>query len=101
MTGGVMIVESSPSSDRDTPAYHDWYENTHIPEMLRIEGFVSARRLEPLEGGSFVVIYEIEGDPEQARAALGEALSSGKVSRPEGVRLDPPPTVRYLREFGG
>ncbi|MEU9017768.1 hypothetical protein [Actinomadura sp. NPDC048394] len=100
MPSGVMIVESSPSSDRDGPAYHDWYENTHIPEMLRVEGFVSARRLEPLEGGSFVVIYEIEGDPEKAKAALAEALSSGKVSRPEGVSLDPPPTVRYLRQMG-
>lgn len=101
MPSGVMIVESAPSSDRDTPAYHDWYQNTHIPEMLRIEGFVSARRLESLDGGGFVVIYEIEGDPEKARAALGEAQASGRLSRPEGVRLDPPPKVRYLREFGG
>lgn len=101
MSSGVLIVESSPSSDRDTPAYHDWYENTHIPEMLRIEGFVSARRLEAFEGGAFVVIYEIEGDPEKARAALGEAQASGRLSRPEGVRLDPPPKIRFLRRIGG
>ncbi|MDL4816461.1 DUF4286 family protein [Actinomadura opuntiae] len=101
MPSGVMIVESSPSSDRDTPAYHDWYENKHIPEMLQIEGFVSARRLESVEGGTFVVIYEIEGDLEKAKAALGEAQSSGRLSRPEGVRLDPPPKIRYLRQIGG
>ncbi|MWA02490.1 hypothetical protein F8568_019355 [Actinomadura sp. LD22] len=101
MTGGVLIVESSPSSDRDTPAYHDWYQNTHIPEMLQIPGFVSARRLESLDGDTFLVIYEIEGDLEKAKAALGEAQSSGRLSRPEGVRLDPPPKVRYLRQLGG
>src|SRR4051812_43653295 len=100
MPSGVMIVESSPSSGRDTPAYHDWYENKHIPEMLQIEGFVSARRLEALEGGAFVVIYEIEGDLEKAKAALSEAQASGRLSRPEGVRLAPPPTVRYLRQIG-
>ncbi|TDD86030.1 hypothetical protein E1293_10155 [Actinomadura darangshiensis] len=101
MTGGVMIVESCPSSTRDAPAYHDWYDNKHIPEVLRLEGFVSARRLESLDGGTFVVIYEIEGDLERAKAALSEAQSSGRLSRPEGVRLDPPPEIRYLRRRDG
>ncbi|MFB4297582.1 hypothetical protein [Actinomadura sp. NTSP31] len=100
MASGVMIVESRPASAEEAPAYHDWYDNKHIPEILKLEGFVSARRLEPLGGDTFVVIYEIEGDLEKAQAALREAQSSGALSRPEGVLLDPPPSVRYLRLLG-
>jgi hypothetical protein len=100
MASGVMIVESRPASAEEAPVYHDWYDNKHIPEILQLEGFVSARRFEPLDGDTFVVIYEIEGDLEKAQEALREAQSSGALSRPEGVRLDPPPKVRYLRLLG-
>jgi hypothetical protein len=99
MPKGVLIVESRPASPDEAAAYHDWYDNKHIPEVLQLEGFVSARRLEPLDGGMFVVIYEIDGDVEAAKAALGRAQASGSMSRPEGVQLDPPPTARYLNQI--
>jgi hypothetical protein len=100
MAHGLLIVESRPASPEQAVAYHHWYENKHIPEMLQLDGFVSARRLEPLaDDDGFVTLYEIEGDVEAAKTALMQALSSGAMSRPEGVRLDPPPTARYFREI--
>ncbi|MFB4309552.1 hypothetical protein [Actinomadura sp. GTD37] len=98
MPRGVLIVESRPASPAELSAYHDWYDNKHIPEVLRLEGFVAARRLESLDGETFTVIYEIDGDVQAARAALNRAQASGAMSRPEGVQLDPPPAVRFLRE---
>jgi hypothetical protein len=72
-----------------------------VPEILALDGFVSARRFEPVEGdGSFIAIYEIDTDDmDAARARLTEATSSGRHSTPVGVRLDPPPTVRYFQEI--
>jgi len=99
MPRGVLIVDSRPVSPAQLTAYHDWYDNKHIPEVLQLEGFVSARRLESLDGDTFTVIYEIDGEVEAARAALGRAQASGTMSRPEGVQLDPPPAVHYLREI--
>jgi hypothetical protein len=99
MPRGVLIVESRPASPEEAAAYHDWYDNKHVPEILQLEGFVSARRLEPVGGDVFIAIYEIDGDVEAARAALQRAQSSGTLSPPEGVQLDPPPTVRYLRQI--
>lgn len=96
MARGVLIVESRPASPEEATAYHDWYDNKHLPEILAVDGFVSARRLSALDGDSFIVIYEIEGDVEAAKAALGSAQASGTMSRPEGVQLTPPPTVRYF-----
>lgn len=97
MPNGLMIVESRPSSPEEAAAYHDWYDNTHVPEILEVPGFVSARRLASVDGDTFIAIYEIEGDVEDAKAALRKAQSSGTMSRPVGVQLDPPPSVRYFR----
>ena len=99
MARGVLIVESRPASPEEAAAYHDWYDNKHVPEILQLEGFVSARRLELVGGDAFIAIYEIDGDVEAAKAALQRAQSSGTMSRPEGVQLNPPPIVRYFRQI--
>ena len=99
MERGVLIVESRPASPEEAAAYHNWYDNKHLPEILQLEGFVSARRLESVGGDAFIVIYEIEGDIEAAKAVLQRAQSSGAMSRPEGVQLNPRPAVRYFRQI--
>ncbi|MDT3439386.1 MULTISPECIES: DUF4286 family protein [unclassified Pseudofrankia] len=99
MASGVLIVESRPASPAELAAYHDWYDHKHLPEILKVDGFVSARRLESLDTDTFIVIYEIDGDVEAAKAALGEAQATGALSRPERVQLSPPPTVRYFRQI--
>jgi hypothetical protein len=99
MAGGVMIVETAPSSPEELIAYHEWYDTVHVPEILKVDGFVSARRLESVDGNGFIAIYEIDGDVEAAKANLAAAQSSGTMSRPVGVRLDPPPSVRYFQTY--
>jgi hypothetical protein len=99
MARGVLIVESRPASPDEAAAYHDWYDNKHIPEILQLKGFVSARRLEPISGDTYLTVYEIEGDVDAAQAALQQAQSSGTMSRPEGLQLSPPPAVRYFRQI--
>jgi hypothetical protein len=98
MTTGVLIVQSQPSSPEQLADYEDWYDKKHIPEVLAIEGFVSARRLRLLDGETFVVIYEIDTDVETAKANLATMQASGAMSKPVGVCLDPPPTVQYFRD---
>src|SRR5262245_62916856 len=98
MTTGVLIVQSQPSSPEQLADYEDWYDKKHIPELLAIDGFVSARRLRALDGETFIVIYEIDIDVETAKANLAAVQGSGTMSKPVGVCLDPPPTVQYFRE---
>jgi hypothetical protein len=97
MARGLLIVESRPASPEQAAAYHDWYDSKHLPEILQLDGFTSARRLEDIDGDTFIVVYEIDGDVEAAKAALQQAQSSGTMSPPEGVQLNPRPTVRYFR----
>ena len=93
---GLMIVQSQPSSPEAVVDFHHWYDEVHLPEILKVDGIAAARRFEALEGGSFVAVYEIEGDVEQAKANLADAQRSGSMSRPVGVNLDPPPTVQWF-----
>ncbi len=101
MPKGILYVESRPASPEQAADYHKWYNETHIQEILAIDGFVSARRFEPVGGdGPFIAIYEIDTDDmDAARARLTEATKSGRNSTPVGVSFDPPPTVRYFQEI--
>ncbi|MEU4837136.1 hypothetical protein [Nocardia testacea] len=101
MPRGILYVESWPDLPERTAEYHRWYADIHIPEMLAIEGIVSARRLEPLSGdGGFVALYEVVADDLAAvQARMGARARSGEMSKPVAVRSDPPPTVRLLREI--
>jgi hypothetical protein len=96
---GLMIVQSRPSSPDAVDAFHRWYDEVHLPEILKVDGFVSARRLQALDGESFVAIYEVD-DVDRAKAGLAERQKSGNMTRPEGVQLDPPPTVQWFTDLG-
>jgi hypothetical protein len=72
-----------------------------MKEMSAIPGVVSARRFVPLgEDGPFIAIYELDADDLDAvRAEVADATRLGKLTKPVGLQIDPPPVVRYLREF--
>jgi hypothetical protein len=99
MDRDIFLVESRPKSPEFAATYHRWYEETHIPEILAVEGFVGARRLESVEGGSFLAIYDLDIDPEVAEANLAAARAAGNISPPEGLEDDPPPVRRYFRQL--
>jgi hypothetical protein len=97
MAQGILLVLSEPVSEADDAAYNDWYDHTHLPEVLALPGFSSARRFRMSEvqldsqGGldsvrsrfpsRYVATYEIEGpDLELAAKALAEASPGFTVS---------------------
>lgn len=101
MARGILLVESYPDSPELVDQYHKWYNETHLPEIVELEGFIAARRFEPVgEGGPFVAVYEFETDDiDSVRDRLSEAVQSGRLSAPEGLQREPSPKVRWLREF--
>src|SRR4051794_23845560 len=100
MAQTILMVESRPKSEEDAAAYHAWYDDVHIPELLSLDGFVSAQRYAGEEGASFLAIYEIDTDIATAKAAMVAAQSEGRMTAPVGVSLDPPPSVRYFTVRG-
>ena len=75
MAKALLLVESKPASPEQVDDYHAWHESTHIPEMLSVGGFVSARRWQADDGESFVTLYEIDTDVDTARANLSRPAS--------------------------
>lgn len=95
MTKSLLFVESKPASPDLVEEYHRWHDRIHVPEMLAIDGFVSARRWQT-DGESFVTLYEIDTDVDTARTNLRAALTDGRMSKPVAVETQPPPAMRYL-----
>jgi hypothetical protein len=80
MAQNLQIVFSRIPNFVDEAEFNQWYE-AHLPEILSIPGFVSARRfrLEPVVVDSemsvqyqYMALYEIEGDPDRILAAMQE-----------------------------
>jgi hypothetical protein len=93
-----MYVESRPASPDRVDEFNRWYDEVHVPEVLRLDGFLSAQRFKPVDGdGTFVAIYEIEGDDLGALfASLAAAAQTGVIKLSDAMSMDPPPIVRIL-----
>ena len=98
MPKGIMLVHSRPASPEELETYEHWYDEVHIPEMLAVDGFTSARRLRADDGESYVVVYEAD-DVDAAKAAMAARREAGTMARPQGVQLDPPPTVQWFTDL--
>ncbi|OLT10095.1 hypothetical protein BJF79_05070 [Actinomadura sp. CNU-125] len=86
----ILHVESGPAGPDVAAEYNRWYDEVHIPEMLAIEGIVSARRYAPVDGDTYIAHYEIEGDPKAAMKRLRDAASDGTMHLSDTARTDPP-----------
>jgi hypothetical protein len=77
-------------------AYHAWYDIVHLPQVLTLEGIVSARRLAPVdEDGPFVALYEIESEDLRAtRELIMAAGRDGRFALSEALQTRPFPTMR-------
>ena len=95
MTESLLFVESQPASPDLVDEYHRWHDDVHVPEMLTIDGFVSARRWQT-DGPTFVTLYEIDTDVNTARTNLKAAFAEGRMTTPVAVETQPPPVMRYL-----
>jgi len=102
MPRGIMYVETMPVSPDREADYHKWYNDTHLAEIVSVEGIVSARRFAPTDGnGPFIAIYELDCDDLDAAVdRLAELGASGQMSSIELLNMDTPPIPRVYREIG-
>jgi len=97
MSKGILYVETRPGSPEKEAEFNAWYDGVHIPEVVALNGFVSARRFVSPDGAS-VAIYEIEADDVDAAVqGLFEAAGSGKLQMSDSLQTDPPPTMKTLK----
>jgi hypothetical protein len=80
-----MIMLSNAAGGRDDE-FERWYDEVHLPDMLKVPGFVAAQRFridKNLIGKTpyaYCTIYEVEAESADAAiAATGAAMQSGKM----------------------
>jgi hypothetical protein len=89
----MMLVFSGPVPGREAD-YDQWYEHTHLPELLALPGFISAQRWSQSSTAASVggdpphgnlAMYELEGDGEKAFAAMMDAFAAGTVHMTDAI----------------
>ncbi len=76
----ILTVESNCSDPTRENEFDEWYEKTHLPDILETPGFVCAARYEnstPDESnGKYLAVYEIEtNDIGQTMVTFGEHVN--------------------------
>jgi hypothetical protein len=94
----ILHVETYPSSPDRTDEYNKWYDEVHVPQVLALDGFASARRYAPLaDGDPHITVFELSGDPQAAIAAVTKAGVEGTLTMSDAMQLDPRPRMRLMR----
>ncbi|WP_156967027.1 DUF4286 family protein [Paraburkholderia ferrariae] len=85
MPSFLLMVASNPKAGGDD-AYNEWYTNQHIPDVLKVPGFVAARRYQTIDhdktSQNYLALYEIEAASfEDARASLTKHAKEMYIAR--------------------
>ena len=106
MPRAVMIVMSSPIEDSRDEEFNNWYTKTHVPDVLKVPGFVAATRYRLSDtqiGGAapegthkYLAIYELDTDDlAAANAALIAAATGGQMEISETLDMSSSKTLLY------
>ncbi len=88
MAKQLILVFTNPQEGQEE-AYNDWYQNTHLTEMVgSVKGWVKAQRFvlapEQLEfepsRHKYLAVYEVEGDLQEAYAGLADGMEDGSIT---------------------
>jgi hypothetical protein len=102
MTEYIQTVVTAAVVGREDE-FNRWYDDTHLPEMLQVPGFVAGRRYtltgpRAADWPRFLTVYEIETDD---LAATLLALSAAALTMTGSDAMDQPATVIDLYEVLG
>jgi hypothetical protein len=76
MAIGLFVVRATISAEREA-AFNKWYNDEHLPQVLRYNGAVSGRRYRKLVGEDryqYMALYEFASEEVLQRFLASEAL---------------------------
>jgi hypothetical protein len=92
----VMMVLTNPVAGQDD-AYNEWYDVEHVPDVVKVDGFVSGQRFRLAGTGignvdppshQYLALYEVECESAAAaNDALIEAARNGQLKVHEALDL--------------
>jgi hypothetical protein len=98
MARHILLVLTEPVAGMEDE-YNDWYSNTHLRDVLKLDDFVSAQRFEHVKKHDedvalrrYLAIYEAETDDVRATYARLAAVG-GTDAMPMSPAFDAPRTL--------
>ena len=100
----VVFTNAVEGKDKD---FNDWYQNTHLKQIVSIKSFAQAQRFQFITSiipgapnhARYMAIYDIETDDINASlAAMGELAASGRMPLPDSMAQ--PIVGAVYEEFG-
>jgi len=91
----LYLAFANPVPGREAE-FLDWYEHTHVPDLLVTPGFISARRFTlhprsdavyPPPPHRYLVIYELDHDIETAMRHIASRVESGEIVLSDAMDL--------------
>ena len=77
------IPRLSNAAEGREDEFRAWYDDVHIPDLLRIPGIVSARRFELDDAAGAphrdLVVYQLDGDVDEIMAETGSRFADGSI----------------------
>lgn len=79
MPKAILVVQANSSSPDREDEFNRWYSETHLPDVLRVDGYSAAQRFRLVEGlplaeglplppHRYLAVYELETDDLEAAA---------------------------------
>ena len=86
MTQRKLFIAFTNAVDGRADEFNEWYDNTHLQEVLSIPGFKSVQRFKAASGQrprdrppfEYLAIYEVEGEASDLVGAMTEWVASGQ-----------------------
>jgi len=89
MPKAIILVFTNCADPAREAEFNEWYNKTHVPDILQAEGFVAATRYQLLGNpgpgqGKFLAVYEVEADDLPTAFAgvqkrLAEVTAQGRI----------------------
>lgn len=101
MARGILYVATYPTTPEQADEFNRWYDEVHLPEIVALPGYVSARRFAPrTEGAPYIALYEMESDDLQKTADDMMAMAGrGEFTMSETLQTDPPSVAHVWHEI--
>lgn len=106
MPKAVLVVMTNPIENSRDEEFNNWYTKTHLPDVLKVPGFIAATRYRltdqqltaPAPEGThkYLAIYEVDTDDlAAANAALLAAATGGAMEISETLDMGSFSTLLY------
>lgn len=88
----TLVAISNPIEGREQEC-GEWYDATHLADMLTVPGVVSAQRFELLRSAPgkafkrYLALYEVEAEDEQGAGAIINSLNAANLKLSESLEV--------------